>query len=226
MIAPRNTARENNTTHTGNDKEVIMKKAISLALVLIMALSLTACGDKEGTGNAAQTGDKVLDWWNGDWYGWWEITECAGYYEDVDYTRWDICGNIDIGSDKTGTFTLWDEDFSKDNPMAEVSVTLSESDTGEYGTLTSKSGNFTDVDLASEEWVIDPTSAGYENMIVIKGHYESGEDKFNYEIWLRPWGTYWDDVEEKDEPDYYNDWYLPLIKAGKSMPDSVDADAR
>ena len=42
-----------------------------------------------------------------------------------------------------------------------------------------------------------PASAGYENMIVIKGHYESGEDKFNYEIWLRPWGTYWDDVEEK-----------------------------
>lgn len=61
MIAPRNAARENNTTHTGNHKEVIMKKAISLALVLIMALSLTACGDKEGTGNAAQTGDKVLD---------------------------------------------------------------------------------------------------------------------------------------------------------------------
>ena len=202
-----------------------MKKAISLALVLIMALSLTACGDKEGTGNAAQTGDKVLDWWNGDWYGWWEMTECAGYYEDVDYTRWDICGNIDIGSNKTGTLTLWDEDYSKDSPMAEVSVTLSESDTGEYGTLTSKSGNFTDVDLASEEWVIDPASAGYENMIVIKGHYESGEDKFNYEIWLRPWGTYWDDVEEKDEPDYYNDWYLPLIKAGKSMPDSVDTDA-
>ena len=202
-----------------------MKKAISLALVLIMALSLTACGDKEGTGNAAQTGDKVLDWWNGDWYGWWEMTECAGYYEDVDYTRWDICGNIDISTDKTGTLTLWDEDFARNNPMAEVSVTLSESDTGEYGTRTSKSGNFTDVDLASEEWVIDPASAGYENMIVIKGHYESGEDKFNYEIWLRPWGTYWDDVEEKDEPDYYTDWYLPLIKAGKSMPDSVGADA-
>ena len=202
-----------------------MKKAISLALVLIMALSLTACGDKEETGNAAQTGDKVLDWWNGDWYGWWEMTECAGYYEDVDYTRWDICGNINISTDKTGTLTLWDEDFARNNPMAEVSVTLSESDTGEYGTLTSKSGNFTDVDLASEEWVIDPASAGYENMIVIKGHYESGEDKFNYEIWLRPWGTYWDDVEEKDEPDYYTDWYLPLIKAGKSMPDSVDTDA-
>ena len=187
---------------------------------------VTITFQKEETGDAAQTGDKVLDWWNGDWYGWWEITECAGYYEDVDYTRWDICGNIDIGSDKTGTLTLWDEDFSKDHPMAEVSVTLSESDTGEYGTLTSKSGNFTDVDLASEEWVIDPASAGYENMIVIKGHYESGEDKFNYEIWLRPWGTYWDDVEEKDEPDYYTDWYLPLIKAGKSMPDSVDTDAR
>ena len=67
-----------------------MKKAISLALVLIMALSLTACGDKEGTGNAAQTGDKVLDWWNGDWYGWWKMTGCSGYYEDMEGDWWDI----------------------------------------------------------------------------------------------------------------------------------------
>ena len=30
---------------------------------------------------AALTGDALLDWWNGDWYGWWSITGADGGYE-------------------------------------------------------------------------------------------------------------------------------------------------
>lgn len=43
----------------------------------------------------------------------------------MDDSRWDICGVIDIKSDNTGTVTLWDEDYSKSNPMAEASVVCS-----------------------------------------------------------------------------------------------------
>ena len=25
-----------------------------------------------------KTGDTLLDWWNGDWYGWWKMTGCTG----------------------------------------------------------------------------------------------------------------------------------------------------
>ena len=55
--------------------------------------------------------------------------------------------------------------------------------------------------------------------------YENGEDAFYYEIYLRPWGTYWDDVDADSQPDTYNDWYLPMIEAGKAMPDVIGADA-
>ena len=32
---------------------------------------------------AAATGDALLDWWNGEWYGWWQMTGCSGYYENM-----------------------------------------------------------------------------------------------------------------------------------------------
>ena len=28
---------------------------------------------------AAPAGDALLDWWNGDWYGWWTMYGCYGY---------------------------------------------------------------------------------------------------------------------------------------------------
>ena len=91
----------------------------------------------------AGTGGEVslLDWWNGDWYGWWMMTGCYGYYEDMESQWWDICGTIDIGEDYMGTVTLWDTDYTKSEPMVSASVSLSESGTGDYGTMTSEGGS-------------------------------------------------------------------------------------
>ena len=47
------------------------------------------------------------------------------------------------------------------------------------------------------------------------------KDEFHYEIYLRPWGTRWDDVNPEDMPKLYDDWYLPLIEAWEPMPDSI-----
>ena len=181
---------------------------------------------KEGGSEAAATGDTLLDWWNGDWYGWWKMTGCSGYYEAMEGDWWDICGTIDIGADNKGTVTLWDEDYTKDSPMAMVNVSLSGSGTGEHGTMMSEGGQFTDVKLEHAEWIIDPGTLDCDDLIRIDGYYENGEDGYHYEIYLRPWGTYWDDVDEGTHPYSYDDWYLPLIKAGKPMPDSIGADAR
>lgn len=65
----------------------------------------------------------------------------------------------------------------------------------------------------------------YDDTIWIDGDYENGDDEFHYDIYLRPWGSYWDDMEEQARPNLYADWYLPMIDAGKSMPDSIGADA-
>ena len=181
-------------------------------------------GGKGATAEGSSTvgsGETLLDWWNGDWYGWWMMTGCSGYYEDMEGDWWDICGTIDIGDDNIGTVVLWDEDYTKDDPMVSASVSLSEAGTGEYGTMMSEGGWFTDIDLGHADWIVDPGLLDYEDMIHIDGYYENGDDAFFYDIYLRPWGTYWDDMDAEDMPYYYDDWYLPLIGAGKSMPGSI-----
>ena len=181
-------------------------------------------GGKGATAEGSSTvgsGETLLDWWNGDWYGWWMMTGCSGYYEDMEGDWWDICGIIDIGDNNIGTVVLWDEDYTKDDPMVSASVSLSEAGTGGYGTMMSEGGWFTDIDLGHADWIVDPGLLDYEDMIHIDGYYENGDDAFFYDIYLRPWGTYWDDMDAEDLPYYYDDWYLPLIGAGKSMPGSI-----
>lgn len=168
-----------------------------------------------------KTGDTLLDWWNGDWYGWWIMTGCSGDYEDLEGAWWDICGAIDIGGDGTGTVTLWDEDYTKSEPMVSASVSLSDDGTSIYGTMTSEGGAFTDIALEHGDWIVDPGLVDYGDMIHIDGDYENGGDAFHYDIYLRPWGTYWVDVDEEDLPNLYDSWYLPLIDAEEPMPDSI-----
>ena len=181
-----------------------------------------------GASNAPQpdgTGDELLDWWNGDWYGWWIMTGCWGAYEDMNGEWWDISGTIEIGEDYTGIVTLWDEDYTRSEPMVEALVSLNEAGTGEYGTMMSEGGWFTDVELEHADWIVDPGLVNYDNMIYIDGFYENGDDEFYYEIYLRPWGSYWDDVSEEDLPYFYYDWYLPMIEAGEAMPECIGAEA-
>ena len=181
--------------------------------------------DVDTTDTAAPAGDTLLDWWNGDWYGWWTMYGCYGYYEGMDGMAWDVCGTVDIGEDYTGTVTLWDEDYTRDNAMVIADVSLSEAGTGEHGTVTSEGGYFTDIPLEHADWIVDPGLSDYEDLIWITGFYENGEDEFTYEIYLRPWGASWDDLSEDVQPLYYFDWYLPLIGAGAAMPDAIGESA-
>lgn len=178
-----------------------------------------------GTSTMATTGDPLLDWWNGEWYGWWKMTGCYGDYESMEGSWWDVCGVIDIGTDYTGTITLWDEDYTRSDPMASAQVSLSEAGTGEHGTVMSEGGWFTNVALEHADWIVDPSLLEYDDMIWISGDYEDGDDEFHYDIYLRPWGLYWEDMDESGYPYRYTDWYLPLIDAGKSMPDAIGESA-
>lgn len=178
---------------------------------------------------AASTGDALLDWWNGDWYGWWTVTGGDGEYESWNNQWWDCCANISIGADYTGKVIIWDEDLPQDNALSEANVALSAIGTGEYGTLTSEGGYIFDGELSHADWIIDPALMDYDNLICIDGWYEDGDGSFHYAMYLRPWGTLWDDIAA-DSPDnlpyYYESWYLPLIEAGKSMPDTLGGEAQ
>ena len=198
-------------------------------------LSREASADSSGSTDTtlpAPTGDALLDWWNGAWYGWWTMTGCSGAYESMSGQWWDACAVIDIGSDYTGTVTIWDEDYSRADPMLQASVTLNSAGVGEHGTVMSESGYFTNLPLEHADWIIDPAInsrfPNVENMICIEGWYEDGDDEFYYEVYLRPWGQLWDDFAADypdDIPYYYDDWYLPLVESGSSMPDVVGGEA-
>ncbi len=103
---------------------------------------------------------------------------------------WDICGSIDIGADKTGTVKLWDEDYSKDDLMAEASGQSEHirhrrtrhADIRERP-LHGRGSGARRLDYRSRSWRI------MTNLIRIEGWYENGDDEFYYEIYLRPWGT-------------------------------------
>ena len=171
------------------------------------------------------TGDPLLDWWNGSWYGWWTMSACSGQYEGMDGYWWDICGEINISEDYVGELVLWDTDYTKTEPMVTASISLNEAGTGEYGTVMSEGGWFMTMPLEHADWIVDPGLMEYPDMIHINGYFEDGEHEFTYDIFLRPWGTYWDDVNEEERPFYYNDWYLPLIDSGAAMPDSIGEGA-
>ena len=168
-----------------------------------------------------ESGDELLDWWNGGWYGWWTMTGCTGGYEEMEGQWWDVCGLIDLEEDYTGTLTLWDEDYSWANPTAWMKVTLNKEGTGAHGTLMSEEGWFTDVPVEHADWIIDPGLVRYEKMIHIEADYENGDDSFHYQMFLRPWGTYWDDVDETALPYLYYEWYLPLIEAGEPVQEVI-----
>ncbi|MEA4911948.1 MAG: DUF5067 domain-containing protein [Oscillospiraceae bacterium] len=158
---------------------------------------------------------------SGDWYGWWIISDATGDYADSDGGWWDICAQISIGADGSGTIDLWDEDFKRSDVMGTVDL----ESTGE-DTAVSTGGDFYGDEITAGEWQLAPNEGTPENLIMIESTCEDAQGSYTYTIYLRPWGFIWDDVEEKYLPYYYTDWYLPLVEANETMPDAIDtADA-
>ena len=158
------------------------------------------------------------EFWNGNWYGWWIIESGTGDYALSEGGWWDACARIDLGEDGSGTLTLWDDSCEAGEYIAQASV-QAEADLTTSGRLVSTDGSFLNCPLTgADAWYIDaaaPESMPYHDMICISGVYTD---------YLRPWGMDWEDVRAADEsllPYYYDDWYLPLIEAGGSMPDQI-----
>ena len=101
----------------------------------------------------------------GAWYGWWTMTGCSGAYESMAGQWWDACAVIDIGMDYTGTVTIWDEDYSRADPMSQATVTLNSAGVGEHGTVMSESGYFTNLPLEHADWIVDPRSTAASPML-------------------------------------------------------------
>lgn len=153
--------------------------------------------------------------WTGDWYGRWQIQDASGEFSDAWY---DCCASILPDAGGTFTMILWDEDGSRQVPMGQVVLKAQEN--GE-AVLCSDSGYFWFSQLKDGEWTLDPSASSFADTLEIRGQHVSEEADFAYSIVLRPWGLDWKDVPMEQQPFHYETWYLPLIQAGKSMPDRI-----
>lgn len=182
----------------------------------------------DGNGTEAEL-TAYQQYWNGDWYGWISYSNGTNDYSSLDGFYLDCMARIEIDENGEGALILWDEATSVDNPRAGVTVCISDGGF-EQGRLKSEDGWFSDGDIGNADWLVDPDSLGYENLICIEGSYKDPEDFFSgydYTIYLRPWGLDWADIEEDQPsglPEHYYDWYLPNIQTGAEMPEVIGGD--
>lgn len=190
--------------------------------------SLIPSGKTTAEPAPASTGDYA--WWEGDWYGWWTSATGGGKYQGVDGSAWDACAQIEVYSDGTGYIELWDQDGDY---VIEGEVSFG-TGLGSKGCMVGKSVTFLGYELDANAWTADPVDAncaGFDKLFCISARFtdpDNPEDWLEYYVYMRPWGTRWEDIEDGDTSDMlypgdmlplnYVDWYLPLIEAGKSMP--------
>lgn len=231
----------------GNEKITVEDEDVQAILASVQPSDGTV-STGEPSGSTVSTGS--YDWWEDDWYGWWAIKNGTGTYQKPSEMNlvWDTYVEIDVYNDNTGRVTVWDTGTSRDEPMIIAYDVTYEPGASDLGRLVSKRVDFfpggswnngMKADPMSERdigWIIDPadsTVSRFENMLEITGHYQSPEapdDSFDYYIYLRPWGTLWDDVRNgntegclyKDMmPLYHDNWYVSLLDLGYERPVST-----
>ena len=192
-----------------------------IAAVLALVLLLAGCGkddsDKVKTVvvendriSRAEAKTAVTDL-SGDWYGWWRMYSTSGDWAHMYGYWWDCCAEIEDGS-----MLLWDEDLPKDNFLAEAELSIHGKD------IRCTGGSFLDRKLKSGSWDIILSEDDCGTLMTISGKYDAvGKGSFSYKIYLRPWGSKWPEDDEDKLPYYYKEWYLPLIEAGRDMPDII-----
>ena len=169
--------------------------------------------------------------WEGDYYGWWRVSRAWGQWEDTAGESWDVCGRIWMEPEGMGKLELWDTQCGMGELFcaADISITPGLTDAG---CLESGTGRFCDYPLLPGDWVIDPARKPYSQapgLLCLRGSFGEGDSGFSYEIFLKPWGQTWEDVEGFASPllpegnrlpPLYKDWYLPLIERQEPMPES------
>ena len=168
--------------------------------------------------------EKALEWWTGDWYGRWQMTDRIGTFADWKTDRWDTLGRVDQTSPGQFSVLLWDEDHPKDSALAEFSMTVKDDGSGNLAAAAGR-GTFMTQDLKAGELTVTDQSE-YDGVLVIRGSYTVPNGSFAFNVVLRHWGETWDDVAEADRPDNYESWYLPLIESGAKIPYSIDVSGK
>ena len=174
--------------------------------------------------------EQLRDYLSGGWYGWYVISDASEGLADWVDSAWDICARIRVNSDRTGTIKLWDTDGESWQAVGSGKIRFISGVT-QAGCMISEGGTFLDGPVARGDWSVDPGISDvtqFSHMICLTGT-QTGESSswICYRMYLRPWGSVWDDVRQGDTseamyadlmPIGYDTWYLPLVEAGEAMP--------
>ncbi|MBO4900860.1 MAG: hypothetical protein J5509_11285 [Lachnospiraceae bacterium] len=159
--------------------------------------------------------DSMIEYWNDDWYGWWELSAWDSKWDRLEDYKYSIMAKSYLDSDGEGWFYLWDND----GEFADVVCSNNGSGLTDVGTMVSESGTFYEGEIEHADWSIDPGTCNHDDSIEIYGYYyEDDELQFSYTFHLAKWGCLWEDYEEEELPNDW-DWYVDLVKAGKPMPE-------
>lgn len=149
------------------------------------------------------------------YYGWWNIGDAGEQWQEYKGMSFDCCAVIEFDEGGNAEFIMWDEDSSYKSPLARVKVNI-----GEGNSVVADKGAFIDCEI-SESNLCFNTETQFEDLIIAELAYSDDRGVFNSVIYLRPWGTEWEDIQQ-DAPElmpyHYESWYLPLIEAGSQMP--------
>ncbi len=228
-----------------NEKISLDDKDVQAILASVTPAGGSVSGGDSSGDSTASAGNP--DWWEGDWYGWWAIKNGTGAYQkpsDLNLV-WDAFAEIDAQEGGGSRVRIWDTGTSKDEALIIAYDITFAAGSSDAGSLVSKRVDFfpyghwnngMEAVTGSERevgWTIDPASSTvshFENMLEIKGHYESPDnpdDSFDYFIYLRPWGTLWEDVRNGNTegclysdmmPLYHDNWYISLLNLGYEHP--------
>ena len=151
---------------------------------------------------------KALEWWDGDWYGSFYISETNAAYDSLSGHFEDIYAVIKTNPDGTATVYLWSDGYYD---LGTVELEIEADSLSVMGSAVSTGGELFNYPVNYIDWYITPYYGKYSDMIeIIEFFLDTDGDWFNYEIFMRPWGMRWDDVSEADQPLYYDDWYLSV----------------
>ena len=144
---------------------------------------------------------QVIPYWNGDWYGWWYISDASGAYAGEQMEIRDVAASIELDENARGPIRIWDMEHPYDSPLSEGILRVDPSAGAEgIGIAMSGQGTFMGQPVLSGDWLIDPSTADYDNLLEIYGYYSDDKGDFFYTIYLRPWGQPWEDVLEAQDP--------------------------
>ena len=165
-----------------------------------------------------------IEYWLGDYYGWWVINTVYEGDPNDEGLWWDCCARIEADDYGNYIMTVWDEDGSVNEELGELYMAINIVD-GDVASYISLGGMFGGVGVEFDQWSCRSDADVYDQTFWITSTYDNGEGlAFEYTFYMRPWGVMWNDVEES-EPEYlpgYYHWYQELLAMGYTeAPDYI-----